>query len=192
MQPLLPPVLANAVCETVYGALMQDRQLSLSYKKHDAAQTGTYPVVHPLAIVPRGGIIYLVCMFADFADVRMLALHRMQQAEARYEPARKSPGFDLDSYVASGQIGAVTGAPVQLRAIFSRAAGEHLFETALCREQRLDPMDGDRLLLQAIVPNTRALLWWLLGFGDGVTVLEPVELRNEIAGMARNMAAAYA
>lgn len=85
----------------------------------------------------------------------------------------------------------VTGAPVLLRAIFSRAAGEHLFETALCREQRLDPMEGDRLLLQASVPNTRALLWWL-GFGDGVMVLEPAELRDEIAGMARNMAAAYA
>lgn len=49
----------------------------------------TYPVVHPLAIVQRGGIIYLVCMFADYADVRMLALHRVQQAQARYEPARR-------------------------------------------------------------------------------------------------------
>ena len=192
MQPLLPPILNEALRDTVYGALMQDRQLSLSYKKRDAAQVSTYPVVHPLAIVHRGGIIYLVCMFADYADVRMLALHRVQQAEALFEPARKSPGFDLDSYVASGQFGVVTGAPVLLRAIFSRAAGEHLFETALCREQRLDPMEDDRLLLQASVPNTRALLWWLLGFGDGVMVLEPAELRDEIAGMARNMAAAYA
>lgn len=37
MQPLLPPILNEAVRDTVYGALMQDRQLSLSYKKRDAA-----------------------------------------------------------------------------------------------------------------------------------------------------------
>ena len=52
-------------------------------------------------------------------------------------------------------------------------------------------MEDGRLLLQAAIPNTRALLWWLLGFGDRVVVLEPLALREEIAGMARNMVAAY-
>lgn len=191
-QPLLPPVLDAAVRDTVYGALMKDRQLTLVYRKRDVAQPAEYPVVHPLAIVQRGAVIYLVCMFADYTDVRMLALHRIVQAQERYEPARKCPGFDLDAYVASGQFGVVAGAPMQLRAVFTRQAGEHLFETPLCREQQLEALDGGGLQLRANVPNTRALVWWLLGFGDGVVVHEPAALRAEIAAMARNMAAAYA
>lgn len=191
MQPLLPPPVNEAVRDTIYSALMEDRQLSLTYKKRDSVEATVYQAVHPVAIVQRGGVVYLVCMFADYADVRTLALHRVQQAHARYEPSRKSAGFDLDAYVASGQFGIVTGAPVRLRASFSRQAGEHLFETPLCREQKLVVLADGRLLLDATVPSTRALLWWLLGFGDGVVVLDPTVLGEEIAGMARNMIAAY-
>lgn len=191
-QPLLPPAIDAAVRDTVYAALMNDHQLTLAYRKRDVAQPAAYPVVHPLAIVQRGAVIYLVCMFADYTDVRTLALHRIVQAQEQYEPARKCPGFDLDQYVASGQFGVVAGAPVQLRAVFTRQAGEHLYETPLCREQQLQVLDGGGLQLCATVPNTRALVWWLLGFGDGVVVHEPAALRAEMAAVARNMAAAYA
>lgn len=49
-----------------------------------------YRVVHPLAIVQRGGIIYLVCAFADYGDVPLLALHRMKEALVFYEAAGKA------------------------------------------------------------------------------------------------------
>jgi predicted DNA-binding transcriptional regulator YafY len=192
VQPLLPPVLNEEVRDTVYNALMQDRVLALSYRKRDAAAATSYPAVHPLAIVQRGGVIYLVCMFGDYEDVRMLALHRIQAAEDRLEDARKCPGFDLDAYVASGQFGFVSGPPVRLRAVFKRQAGEHLFETPLCLDQELEFTEDNQLALTATVPNTRALLWWLLGFGDGVVVHEPVALRKEIAEMVRNLAVQYA
>ena len=39
---------------------------------------------------------------------------------------------------------------------------------------------------------TQALRWWLLGFGAGVTVLEPAALRGEMAAIAQQMAASYA
>ncbi|MBB3223456.1 helix-turn-helix transcriptional regulator [Pseudoduganella umbonata] len=190
-QPLLPPVLNEQVRDTVYAALMQDHQLAISYRKRDAVSPVHYPSIHPVAIVQRGGVIYLVCMFGDYENARTLALHRIVAAEDRFEPARKCPGFDLDAYVASGQFGIVTGPPARLRAVFRRQAGEHLFETPLCVAQELEVLDDGRIALTATVPNTRALLWWLLGFGDGVEVLEPVELREEIAGMVRNMARLY-
>ena len=190
-QPLLPPVIDAGVRDVVYGALMADRQLTLAYRKRDVAQPAEYPVVHPLAVVQRGAVIYLVCMFADYADVRTLALHRIAHAVARMEPARKPAGFDLDDYVASGQFGVVAGAPMRLRAVFTRQAGEHLYETPLCSAQQLEALPGGGLQLRATVPNTRALVWWLLGFGDGVVVHEPAALRAEIADMARNMAHAY-
>ncbi|MGG7606614.1 WYL domain-containing protein [Massilia sp. BKSP1R2A-1] len=70
----------------------------------------------------------------------------------------------------------------------TRAAGEHLFETPLSEDQVLAADDAGRLHLAATVPNTRALLWWLLGFGDGVVIEEPASLREELGGIARRMA----
>lgn len=191
-QPLQAPAMDADCQRTVYLALMRDRQLKLHYKKRDASEATVYDAVHPLAIVQRGGVIYLVCMFADYDDVRTIALHRIQHAEMRYEEARKKEGFDLDAYIASGQFGVIAGAPITLRAVFSRAAGEHLHETPLSADQVLVTGADGSLQLTATVPNTRALVWWLLGFGDGVTVHEPADLRQEMASIAARMAASYA
>ncbi|MGJ7918839.1 helix-turn-helix transcriptional regulator [Massilia sp. LXY-6] len=191
-QPLLPPRMDEECQRIVYLALMQDRQLKLHYRKRDAEEPTVYASVHPLAVVQRGGLVYLVCMFGRYEDVRTIALHRVQQAEALYEPARKQPGFDIDAYIASGQFGVIAGDPVNVRAVFTRAAGEHLFETPLSADQVLTTDADGRLILAATVPNTRALVWWLLGFGDGVVIEEPAALREEIAGIAQRMAAAYA
>jgi predicted DNA-binding transcriptional regulator YafY len=76
--------------------------------------------------------------------------------------------------------------------VFTRTAGEHLFETPLSADQVLTGDAEGRLHLAATVPNTRSLVWWLLGFGDGVVIHEPASLRDELAGIARRMAAAYA
>jgi predicted DNA-binding transcriptional regulator YafY len=191
-QPLLPPRMDEECQRQVYLALMQDRQLKLHYHKRDAEQPSVYPAVHPLAVVQRGGLVYLVCMFGSYDDVRTIALHRVRQAEVLYEPCRKQPDFDIDAFIASGQFGVIAGAPVNLRAVFTRAAGEHLYETPLSADQVLTADADGRLHLCATVPNTRSLVWWLLGFGDGVEVREPVDLRREIAGIAARVAAAYA
>lgn len=191
-QPLLPPVMIEECQRTIYLALMKDLQLKLHYKKRDADAATVYEAVHPLAIVQRGALIYLVCMFADYEDVRTLALHRVQQADILYEPARGKAGFDLDRYIASGQFGFLTGEPVTLHATFSRVAGEHLYETPLSADQVLTVGEGGCIELRATVASTRSLVWWLLGFGDGVTVQEPAELREEIRDIATRMAASYA
>lgn len=190
-QPMMAPRVDDACRRTVYQALMEGRQLRLHYRKRDAASDTVYEVVHPLAVVQRGGIVYVVCMFAEYEDVRTVALHRIVQAEARYERARSKPGFDIDAYISSGVFGVLTGGMVRLRAVFTRAAGEHLYETPLTSDQVLSVNADGRLHLSATVPVTRVLLWWLLGFGDGVVVQEPAALREEIAGIAMRMAEAY-
>ena len=190
-QPLQAPAMNEECQRTVYLALMKDLQLKLHYKKRDASEATVYEAVHPLAVVQRGGVIYLACMFAGYDDVRTIALHRVERAEVLYEQARGKDGFDLDAYIASGQFGVLAGGPVTLRAVFSRAAGEHLYETPLSADQVLAASDG-AIQLTATVPHTRALVFWLLGFGDGVTVLEPAGLREEIKAIAGRMAAAYA
>lgn len=190
-QPLLPAKVNEECQRLVYLALMQDQQMKLHYRKRDAALATVYEVVHPLAVVQRGGIIYLVCTFGDYTDVRILALHRIERVELRYEPARRLPDFDIDAYIASGQFGFVAGGPITLEAIFSRAAGEHLFETPLSSDQQLSVLDDGRLHLAATVPLTKALVWWLLGFGDGVVVQGPDSLREEMSSIAMRMAQSY-
>jgi predicted DNA-binding transcriptional regulator YafY len=191
LQPLQAPALDEHCQRTVYQALMKDLQLKLSYKKRDAETVTVYPVVHPLAIVQRGGIVYLVCTFADYKDVRTLALHRVKQAELIYTSARRSPDFDLDAFIASGAFGFLTGPPIVLRATFQRPVGEHLFETPLSSDQILEMQDDGSIHLTATVASTRTLVFWLTGFGAAVEVHSPAKLRAELKATAIAMAANY-
>ena len=52
----------------------------------------------------------------------------------------------------------IAGDPVNLHAVFSRAAGENLSETLLSADQTLNADADRRLHLVATVPNTRALV----------------------------------
>ncbi len=189
-QPLLPAEVDEQCQRTVYDALMKDRQLKLHYQKRDGALT-VYESVHPLAIVQKAGTVYLVCLFSDYEDARTIALHRVKQAEMLYLEARRKEGFDIDAFIAQGQFGIAHGGEIRLQAVFARAAGEHLAETPLSKDQVLYSESADHLRLIATVPRTRSLTWWLLGFGDDVVVHQPAELREEIKLTAQRMAAAY-
>lgn len=190
-QRLIAPVINRACQRTIYDALMRDCQLRLSYRKRDSTATSVYESVHPLAIIQRGQVIYLICMFTDYNDIRMLPLHRVIAAEVLYAGSRKHADFGVDRYIESGNMGFCADRSIRLRALFSRAAGEHLFETPLTRDQILRVLPDGRLELTASVPETRELTWWLLGFGDGVEVVEPAALRNELAAIIGRMANAY-
>jgi predicted DNA-binding transcriptional regulator YafY len=67
---------------------------------------------------------------------------------------------------------------IRLDARFTAAAANHLHETPLAEDQRIgDEADG-RVRVRATVADTPQLRWWLLGFGDAVTVQAPAELRQ--------------
>lgn len=191
LQPLQAPALNEDCQRTVYLALMKDLRLSLRYKKRDATQATVYPVVHPLAIVQRGGIIYLVCTFAEYGNVRTLALHRIQDADVIYEKANRIPGFDIDAFIASGAFGFLTGPPIVLRATFQRPVAEHLFETPLAPDQVLESCADGSVHVTATVASTRTLVFWLTGFGAAVEVHAPAQLRAELRETAMRMAANY-
>ena len=59
-------------------------------------------------------------------------------------------------------------------------AALHLAERPLSRDQAIRPVDKNRVHVSATVLDPDALVWWLLGFGPSVEVLEPLELRERI------------
>lgn len=181
----------EACQRTVYSALMENLQLHLHYKKRDEKEVAVYPVVHPLPVVQRGGIIYLVCAFASDDDVRTLAMHRIREAQLVYEDVQGPHGFDVEAFIASGAFGFLTGPPVKSRARFQRPVAEHLFETPLAPDRRLEPEPDGAILFSATVAATRTLVFWLTGFGAAVELLDPPDLRAEMVEIARGFAASY-
>lgn len=189
--PLHPPTIADGVLETVTEALLRDRCCQVVYKRR--GETEKEIILHPLGLVFNDPIVYLVATAWDYPDVRLIALHRCMNARMLDSPARRPSRFNLQSYVEEGAFGfpEQRGRKIRLKALFTSAAGAHLYESPLCETQKLTEIPGGRLQIEAEVTDTPQLRWWLLGFGSRVEVLGPKGLREEFTQMAAEMAGLY-
>lgn len=199
-QALLAPTVDAAALATVQEALLQGEQCEVCYHKRsdttqdktqDNATGDTYPI-HPLGLVQRGALLYVVCTIKDYPDIKLLAMHRVSRAAPLKARAVTPAGFDLDAYIASGALGWRSDSEtILLGAVFTPLAGDHLRETPLSADQTIALNAAGELVVQATVQCTPQLEWWLLGFGAGVTVTAPAALREKLTGIAMQMAANY-
>ena len=61
----------------------------------------------------------------------------------------------------------------------------------MSRNQEAEEREGGVLEVMATVPETAQLVWWILGFGEYVEVLEPTSLRDDMRRSAETMALRY-
>jgi len=189
-QPLIPPDYSEEVIETVHSALLSERQIEISYKSREQGEIKSYPV-HPLGIVQRGAVTYLVATLYDYTDIRLLAVHRIKSAQLLDQPAKPPKKFNLAQYISQGAFGFAESGEVKLVARFTVPAAEHLLETPLSHDQKIEPDKPDWVRIEATVPDTAQLRWWLLGFSDQVEVLEPAALRGEFINMSQSLHDVY-
>jgi len=170
---------------------MEENQFRANYRVKVADESREY-IVHPLGLVFRPEIIYLVCTLWDYDDIKQLALHRFESCEILKQRRNAPEEFNLDDYIAEGGFSyPVEEKPIKLQVLFDSQTAAHLYETPLSENQILSENDDGRILLKATVEDTSELHWWLLGFGDCVEVLKPEKLRNLFSKKIKNLADRY-
>ncbi len=188
--PERPPTVSEDVLDAVYESLLGDRTLAVTYRARGAQRDKRY-VVHPLGLVFRGPLAYLVCATDRHDTPITLALSRATAAEVLEAPCRTPEGFDLDGFLAQGEPGfLLSPAPVRVVARVRREAALRLLEAPPGANPEVEE-DGGDVILRTTLPDTRPVRAWLLGFGDALEVLEPAELREAIGRQVRAAADRY-
>jgi predicted DNA-binding transcriptional regulator YafY len=178
----------------VYEALFHDRQFHGDYRSRSERGTKEF-VVNPLGLIFNDPVVYLVATLWDYPDLRLLALHRFKNARLLKDGCRRPADFDLDTYLAEGAVEFPVnknGGPIRLSIHMAADVAFHLRESPLGQKQKIGPEEDGFVRIDATVPDTSQLRWWLLGFGDQVEVLEPEHLRDEFAQIAQSLQDMYA
>ncbi len=187
---LKTPAIASDVQNQIYDALLRNCCLAITYSPRWQEGKKEYEI-NLLGLVFKDGITYLVCSMWDYPDIRLLTLHRIRAAEVLDKPVTAPSGFDLDTYIVSGELDFAVGGDIQLKALFSSDVAFHLSERPLSDDQTIIEQKDSQMLVTANVQDTSELRWWLLGFGDQVEVVEPSNLRDYFAEIVSSMASAY-
>jgi predicted DNA-binding transcriptional regulator YafY len=175
---LQAPEIPTDVLDAVYQGLLEKRQVEVDYTNR-TSEAPRRMTLHPLALVVRDSVHYLLATVWDFTDVRQMVLHRMSSARLLEESAQEPPGFDLDDYIRQGGFDYSSGEQVALVARFDAYAGKALLETPLTRGQTHKILDDGRIEIGANVDDSQQLRWWLMRFGSGVEVIAPQHLRGD-------------
>lgn len=189
--PLLAPNVSGRVLEAVHRALALKACLSGAYHAKGSAAAKEMKI-HPLGLLVRGSVQYLVCTLRDYKDIRHLALHRLSAVTVLDEPCAPPADFDFARYVASTGSKYHAQGRIRLRARFEAEAAEHLRDTPISSDQQMsEPNASGWVELTATVESDETLRWWLLGFGSRVEVIEPGNLRQEISAELQRTAQMY-
>ena len=176
--PQNPPAISSDVLEKVQNALINDTQLNVEYRKPQSDKTDRWDI-HPLGMVQRGLVSYLVCTIFDYGDVRLIAVHRIEAAEALDKEVRRPEGFSLDDYINQGALHFGGGENIKLEAIVHPYLLELLKESPLSEDMKIISK-GDVHKVKATVVNSWQLDWWIKSQGDYIEVLKPAFLRKRI------------
>lgn len=176
--PLLAPDIDMELLTRIEDALLRDKQIDCRYRSADGRETEQR--LHPLALVQRGPVTYLVAIAFDYDDARLYAAHRFVTVDMTDEPARRPGGFDIDTYIADGALEFGNGKKIRLKAHVSEALASILEETPLSEDMRIMRKNGE-LLMTATVADSEQLRWWVLSWGPSVEVRRPTGLRNAIS-----------
>jgi predicted DNA-binding transcriptional regulator YafY len=190
-QHLIPAAIKPDVLETIHEAIWKERQLEAVYKPREPKGEKEY-VIHPLGLIFRNEVIYLVCTLWCYEDIKQLALHRFQSVKL-LEGLRNVPeSFNLDKYIQQGGISfPLRDKKIKLKVLFDSDAALHLKETPLSEDQKLVKQKDGKVLMTATVRETSELHWWLLGFGEYVEIQGPEYLRTVFKERSANMAVLY-
>jgi len=179
------PQIARDAYDAITEALLKGKQLRVRYGANRKDLD-----LHPLALVQRGPVTYVVATAFSYDDPRLFVAHRFSSAKVLEVPVREST-FDLDTWIAHGALGFGQGKQIKLVAVFKDGAVSHLAETPLSADQQFSPAGIGKTRLTATVADTPQLLWWLRGFGADVEVVLPLPLRVKMATSAVAISVLY-
>ena len=190
-QPLIPASIHEDTVAVIYEALFKEKQFRGRYVRRDGDEV-EYDI-HPLGLIFRESVIYLVATIWDYQDPRHLALHRFKHCDLLENNVVAPEDFDLDNYLKKGSFEYCEkdDEMIRLKVLFSNWAGHHLLETPVSSDQQTSEKGEGQFLVEATVKDSGQLRWWLMGFGGHVEVLEPEGLREEFSAVAQKLLALY-
>lgn len=141
-------------------------------------------IIEPYHLLFKWSSWYVWGYCLEKKDFRLFKLNRIMELEntfITYEP-RRVPLFDLS-------FNQIFPATLNVCAIFEPEMRWRLIEE-FGMESFKEQEDG-KLLFSSGFTDKYTLFYWLLGFGDKVELLEPVELRKEMVSLVHNISRKY-
>jgi predicted DNA-binding transcriptional regulator YafY len=162
---LLPPKVEPGVPEAVQQALLDRKRLHIHYLRPSDDETSEAEI-SVLGLVIRGSVTYLVAVFWEYDDPRLLVMHRIKRAVLLSSAAREPRAFSFGGYVRSGELDWPIGPVCRLTLEVTADLARILEETPIASDQTLTSIRRTGwVAVTATIADTLEVRSWLASLG---------------------------
>jgi predicted DNA-binding transcriptional regulator YafY len=146
--------------------------------------------IDPLHFFESKGGLYLMVRATTFGDIRTLAVERIQEIKGTGLSFEYPKDLDPQALLSSA-FDMVYGDPIDVRIWFSAEEARYIKERRWSKTQNIEEQEDGSVILSMTTSGWRDVKSWVLSFGAQAKVLEPKELREEIAEELQSAASQY-
>jgi predicted DNA-binding transcriptional regulator YafY len=175
--------------EALQQAVVEGVQVRLGYTDRNRAVSER--TVHPLGLVAKGSVWYLVA--GTDAGLRSFRVWRVSSVDLTGEPVRRPPGFDLaDTWQAMVREMDERRSARRVRALADPAIVGWLRAHFANRLQVGEPAADGRVAVDIGFGDTHDPATDLIGYGARLEVIDPPEIRAQLAAIGAALVERYA
>lgn len=188
--------ISTEVLSSVMDALAGDQKIWVEYRS--AKGNVSNLELNPLGLVAKDGTLYLLAVKGLSDGPIHYALQRIRSATVRPLPAQGRAAFKLDEYIRSThQLSHALDQNLEAVKVKLKVHPGWLYhfeERPLSENQEIQraTQSGEWSTVTAVIPLSMLLTPFILSYGPGVMVIEPVSLRAKVAGDLNLAATLYA
>ena len=162
---------------TLENAVTTCQSIKLTYESINSGISDR--IVDPYFIIYRNQAFYFVGYCHTRKDFRTFRINRIKKIQVLDDIFYKQDNIRPETYF-EGSWSIYSGEPVTVEVIFSGVSARVIATTTHHPDEQLTHLADDRIKYTVTTRGYEEISRWLLGFGDGVEVIAPKELRKKL------------
>lgn len=159
------------------AAIITRSKVSLGYSS--AGSGITQRIVRPYAMISKGDSRYLLAFCEMRKEIRTFKLIRIQMLEVLNDKFEIDKNFDIKEFT-KGQIGLFHDETICLKLRIRAPLSYSISEKIIVPDQEIIWQEDKSIIFKATMTGKVDIIRWLLPMQSYVTILEPIEFKNEV------------
>lgn len=170
---LAEATIAQKVCKLKYDSFSRDEEVEFR--------------AGPLGFFENRGGLYLFVTALDYGNIRMLAVERVVEIKETDETFERPTKFD-PAELLDGAFNITLDDPVNAKIWISASQAKYVLQRKFFQKQAIETYNDGSIIMDIDTSGRLNLKQWILSLGAKARVLEPEELRQELADEVERMA----
>jgi predicted DNA-binding transcriptional regulator YafY len=160
--------------------MVEQKRCAVKYHSFLSGKERDYKL-DPLKFFENNGGLYVFAYITGYDEIRTLAVERIERLEVTETPFEYPKDFDPEKLLCSA-FGIIFDKPIQVKIKFSKEVSPYIRERSWAPNQQIieNELDGS-ITLEMETGGWFDVKKWVLSHGIQAEVLEPKEMREEIA-----------